>query len=69
MACLRAAVRLLDKLQLKPAETATGTGDDTMHVVSRLFNKYSTALLSSLTTCLPDSVRRLLPLRKRLIIL
>ncbi|KAF8806096.1 hypothetical protein BYT27DRAFT_7141632 [Phlegmacium glaucopus] len=50
MACLRAIVKLLDRLQLRLPDTSN-TGDDAAHYVSRLFNKYSTALLMSLETC------------------
>ncbi|KAF8809201.1 hypothetical protein BYT27DRAFT_7222493 [Phlegmacium glaucopus] len=50
MACLRAIVKLLDRLQLRSLDTSN-TGDDAVHYVSRLFNKYSTALLVSLETC------------------
>lgn len=50
MACLRSVVKLLDRLQLLTADPSS-TGDDVVHVVSRLFNKYSTALLTSIETC------------------
>lgn len=50
MACLRTSVKLLDRLQLRPTE-GSNTGDDTVHVVSRLFNKYSGALLQGLEAC------------------
>ncbi|KAF8645481.1 hypothetical protein AX16_007766 [Volvariella volvacea WC 439] len=53
LACLRTSVKLLDRLQLKAMETSN-TGDDTMHVVSRHFNKYSTALLRGLELCQLD---------------
>ena len=55
MACLRAIVKLLDRLQLRSLDTST-TGDDAAHHVSRLFNKYSTALLASLETYQPEMV-------------
>jgi neurofibromin 1 len=55
MACLRAVVKLLDRLQLRPLDTSN-TGDDAVHYVVRLFNKYSTALLMSLDTCEPEMV-------------
>ncbi|KAF8165773.1 hypothetical protein B0H34DRAFT_794124 [Crassisporium funariophilum] len=55
MACLRAVVKLLERLQLRSVEPSN-TGDDTVHVVSRLFNKYSTALLSSIETCQADNI-------------
>jgi len=58
MACLRAAVKLLDRLQLRSLDTSN-TGDDAVHYVSRLFNKYSTALLMSLEKCQPEIVRSL----------
>jgi len=50
MACLRAVVKLLDRLQLSAVDSSN-TGDDTVHVVARLFNKYSTALLKSIENC------------------
>ena len=53
MACLRAVVKLLDRLQLRSLDTSN-TGDDTILYVSRLFNKYSTALLTCLETCQPE---------------
>ena len=53
MACLRAAVKLLDRLQLR-SHDISNTGEDAIHYVSRLFNKYSTALLTSLETCQPE---------------
>ena len=60
MACLRAVVKLLDRLQLRSVDT-TNTGDDAVHYVLRLFNKYSTALLMNLETCQPEMVSYLLP--------
>ncbi|KNZ78617.1 Neurofibromin [Termitomyces sp. J132] len=48
MACLRASVKLLDRLELRPVDV--NAGDDSVHVVSRLFNKYSGALLQALET-------------------
>ena len=50
MACLRAVVKLLDRLQLR-SHDPSNTGDDAILYVSRLFNKYSTALLTSLEIC------------------
>jgi len=50
MACLRTAVKLLDHLQLRPVDPSNA-GDDMVHVVSRLFNKYSSALLKCLEAC------------------
>jgi hypothetical protein len=58
MACLRAVVKLLDRLQLRPLDVSN-TGDDDVHYVSRLFNKYSTALLTSLENCQPEGVSSL----------
>ncbi|KAJ3504772.1 hypothetical protein NLJ89_g7765 [Agrocybe chaxingu] len=55
MACLRAAVKLLDRLDLKAVD-ATASADDGAHAVFRHFNKYSTALLASIETCQPDVV-------------
>jgi hypothetical protein len=55
MACLRAIVKLLDRLPLLAADP-TNAGDDTVLVVSRLFNKYSTALLSSLESFHPKDL-------------
>ncbi|KAG6854444.1 hypothetical protein C0991_006523 [Blastosporella zonata] len=49
MACLRASVKLLDRLELRPVDA--NAGDDSVHVVSRLFNKYSGALLEALEAC------------------
>ncbi|KAG5648701.1 hypothetical protein DXG03_000048 [Asterophora parasitica] len=46
MSCLRTSVKLLDRLHLRPVDA--NTGDDGVHVVSRLFNKYSGALLQAL---------------------
>ncbi|KAG6896188.1 hypothetical protein C0992_009811 [Termitomyces sp. T32_za158] len=48
MACLRTSVKLLDRLELRPV--GVNAGDDSVHVVSRLFNKYSGALLQALET-------------------
>ncbi|PPR04649.1 hypothetical protein CVT24_011867 [Panaeolus cyanescens] len=47
MACLRASVKLLDRLHLRQGEQQANTGDESIHV-SRLFNKYSSALLKSI---------------------
>ncbi|KAF7329572.1 Ras-GAP domain-containing protein [Mycena kentingensis (nom. inval.)] len=55
-ACLRSAVRLLDRLHIKAPEEAS-TGDDSAHAVSRLFHKYSTLLLRGLAECQLDVVR------------
>ncbi|KAF9527976.1 hypothetical protein CPB83DRAFT_363170 [Crepidotus variabilis] len=52
LACLRATVNLLDRLELR----STDQGDETVHTVSRLFNKYSTALLSSIEVCQSDTL-------------
>ena len=60
MACLQPVVKLLDRLQLRSFD-ASNTGDDVVHYVSRLFNKYSTALLTSLETCQPEMVSSSLP--------
>ncbi|KAG5638079.1 hypothetical protein H0H81_001929 [Sphagnurus paluster] len=46
MACLRTAVKLLDRLQLRVVDT--NRNDDSVHVVARLFNKYSSMLLQAL---------------------
>lgn len=55
IASLRTAVKLLDKLQLRPLDHAAV--DDHVHVVSRLFNRYATTLLRGLDLCkLPLSV-------------
>jgi len=51
MSCLRAAVKLLERLELRPA----GQGDEAASAVSRLFNKYSSALLGSIETCQSES--------------
>ncbi|KIL70462.1 hypothetical protein M378DRAFT_1044573 [Amanita muscaria Koide BX008] len=49
MACLKTAVKLLEQLQLQPPE-GTSPEDDCVHVASRLFNRYSGALLHGLDT-------------------
>jgi hypothetical protein len=49
MACLRSAVKLLDNLELKALDGAIG--DDSVHVVSRLYIRYSGILLKSLDCC------------------
>ena len=59
MACLRVFVKLLDRLQLRSLD-ASNTGNDVVHYVSRLFNKYSSALLTSLETCEVETVSSLL---------
>ncbi|KAF8872759.1 hypothetical protein BD779DRAFT_1679537 [Infundibulicybe gibba] len=48
--CLRTSVKLLDRLQLRPMDESSA-GDDIMHVVSRLFSRYSTTLLQGLEMC------------------
>jgi hypothetical protein len=47
MTCLRATVKLLERLELR----SDSQGDESVNTVSRLFNKYSTALLGSIETC------------------
>lgn len=51
MPCLRAAVKLLERLELRPADQ----GDEAANAVSRLFNKYSTSLLGSIESCQTES--------------
>jgi hypothetical protein len=51
-ACLRTAVKLLDDLQLTALEGSIR--DDTEHVVSRLFIRYSGILLKGLDFCQLD---------------
>lgn len=46
LCCLRTAVKLMERLDLKPEDAPTG--DDSTHVVSRRFNKYSSVLLGGL---------------------
>lgn len=46
-ACLKTCVKLLDRLELRPLDTSSA-GDDSAHVVARLFNKYSTMLLDGI---------------------
>ncbi|KAJ3987640.1 hypothetical protein F5890DRAFT_1563214 [Lentinula detonsa] len=53
LSCLRTIVKLLDRLQLRPADTSIA-GDDSFHYVSRLFMKYSTVLLNSFEFCQSD---------------
>ncbi|KAJ7167823.1 hypothetical protein C8R46DRAFT_1350755 [Mycena filopes] len=56
-ACLRTCVKLLDRLQIQSLDEAA-TGDDSIHVVSRLFHKYSGLLLRGNIECqLPDHAR------------
>ncbi|PFH50162.1 hypothetical protein AMATHDRAFT_80979 [Amanita thiersii Skay4041] len=55
MACLRTSVKLLEELHLQPAE-GPSPGDDGAHVVSRLFNRYSGALLHGLDTYHQDDL-------------
>ena len=57
LACLRTAVKLLDRLELRPLD-GSQTGDDSVHVVSRLFNRYAGALLQSLEACQSDGLVR-----------
>ena len=52
LSCLRAIVKLLERLELK----TTDQGDEAVNTVSRLFNKYSTALLGSIEICQPDTL-------------
>jgi len=57
VACLKTLVKMLDKFQLRCTDTLN-TGDDTIHVISREFNKYSHMLLQFLEMYQPDySVR------------
>lgn len=44
--CLRTLSMLLERMKLQPLDGSSG--DDTGHLVSRLFMKYSTALLKML---------------------
>jgi hypothetical protein len=53
MACLKAAVRLLEHLQLLPPDGSAG--GDSVHVVSRLFIRYSGILLKGLDVCQLDA--------------
>jgi neurofibromin 1 len=56
LACLRTAVKLLEHLDVKNLEGSIA--DDSGHVVSRVYLRYSTVLLSGLDFCQPDvSVR------------
>lgn len=52
IACLRTCVKLLDRLELRPLDPSAG--DDNVHVVSRLFIKYSNILLEGLEVCQLD---------------
>lgn len=54
MACLRTVVKLLDRLEFKPADPST-SGDDGSHFVTREFIKYSDVLLSGLEVCQIDA--------------
>jgi hypothetical protein len=53
MGCLRAIVKLLDRLELR----SNTEGDESVNTVSLLFNKYSTALLGSIETGEAELVR------------
>ncbi|KAJ4479043.1 hypothetical protein J3R30DRAFT_2708420 [Lentinula aciculospora] len=53
LSCLRTIVKMLDRLQLRPADTSIA-GDDGFHYVSRLFMKYSTVLLNGFEFCQLD---------------
>ncbi|KAK7053933.1 hypothetical protein R3P38DRAFT_3343387 [Favolaschia claudopus] len=55
-ACIRSCVKLLDRLQIQSLDE-TATGDDSIHVVSRLFHKYSGLLLRGTSDCHLDSTR------------
>ncbi|KAF5371189.1 hypothetical protein D9758_004214 [Tetrapyrgos nigripes] len=54
MACLRTTVKLLDRLQLTSSDSSNN--DDSAHVTSRLFNKYSTVLLNGFEYCLTENL-------------
>lgn len=57
--CLRTGVKLMERLQLQPLDGSTG--DDSVHVVSRLFVRYSNTLMRGLELCQYDiPVRRIL---------
>lgn len=47
MSCLRATVKLLDRLELR----SSSQEEEPVNTVSLLFNKYSTALLGSIKSC------------------
>ena len=53
MACLRTTVKLLENLELKTLDSSMG--DDSGHVVSRLYLRYSSILLKGLDFCQPDA--------------
>jgi neurofibromin 1 len=53
MACLRTAAKLLERLQLRPSDVAH-TGDETVHVISGVFKRYSDRLLECLDKGRPD---------------
>ncbi|KAF7335246.1 hypothetical protein MSAN_02335100 [Mycena sanguinolenta] len=55
-ACLRTCVKLLDRLQIQSLDE-TATGDDSIHVVSRLFHKYSGLLMRGNIDCQPETVQ------------
>ncbi|KAJ7302887.1 hypothetical protein DFH08DRAFT_70201 [Mycena albidolilacea] len=54
-ACLHTCVKLLDRLHIQSLDD-TATGDDSIHVVSRLFHKYSDLLLRGSIECQLDAV-------------
>ncbi|KAG6336483.1 hypothetical protein ID866_2597 [Astraeus odoratus] len=56
-ACLKTAVKLLDRLKLQPIDTnVPHDGDDLGHAVSRIFMRYSQVLLRALEICQSDSI-------------
>jgi neurofibromin 1 len=55
-ASLRTVVKLLERLKLQPIDNGSNDGDDSGHVVSRLFIRYSHVLLRALDICQSDPI-------------
>jgi hypothetical protein len=50
--CLKSMVWLLERLELKVPDESSG--EDHMHDIARLFNRYYQSLLTGLEMCRPD---------------
>ncbi|KAG1876130.1 hypothetical protein C8R48DRAFT_830907 [Suillus tomentosus] len=70
-ASLRTVVKLLERLKLQPIDNNSNDSDDSRHVVSRLFIRYSHGLLRALDICqsdpiVPDSTSDVPSLQKKM---
>ncbi|KAG2060194.1 hypothetical protein BDR06DRAFT_948277 [Suillus hirtellus] len=70
-ASLRTVVKLLERLKLQPIDNNSNDNDDSGHVVSRLFIRYSHGLLRALDICqsdpiMPDSTSDVPSLQKKM---